>query len=45
MTGSAVVTTRLSSATMNSASEVMANVQSAFERVRVNGGLPSRVVT
>ena len=45
MTGRAVVTTRLSRATMNRASEVTTNVQSAFERVRVNGGLPSKVVT
>ena len=37
MTGRAVVTTRLSRATMNRASEVMMNVQSAFERVRVIG--------
>ena len=35
MTGRAVVTTRLSRATMNSAIDVMMNVQSAFERVRV----------
>ena len=35
MTGRAVVTTRLSRATMNSASEVMANVQRALDRVRV----------
>ena len=44
MTGSAVVTTRLSRATMNRAIEVMAKVQRAFERVRVNRGLPSRIV-
>src|SRR6476619_3837538 len=42
MTGRAVVTTRLSRATMNSASEVTTNVQSAFERVRVTeDSLPS----
>ena len=34
MTGSAVVTTRLSSATMNSAIDVIANVQAAADRVR-----------
>ena len=40
MTGRAVVTTRLSRATMNRAREVMMNVQKALERVRVIGGLP-----
>ena len=42
MTGRAVVTTRLSRATMNRAMEVMAKVQRAVERVRVmsEGSLP-----
>ena len=39
MTGRAVVTTRLSRATMNSASDVIVKVQKALERVRVIGGL------
>ena len=47
MTGRAVVTTRLSSDTMNSAIEVMAKVQAALDRVRVTalGLLCELVVT